>query len=86
MVNIARAARTAGATRLAVVSAIGADPTSRIFYNRVKGEMEVAVMQLGYESIVVAEPSLLLGDRAALGQPPRASEIWDPSFSLRSWR
>lgn len=71
VVNIARAARTAGATRLAVVSAVGADPTSRIFYNRVKGEMQVAVMQLGYESVVIAEPSLLLGDRAALGQVGR---------------
>ena len=76
VVNIARAARAAGATRLAVVSALGADPTSRIFYNRVKGEMEIAVMQLGYESVVIAQPSMLLGDRAALGQPPRSAEIW----------
>jgi uncharacterized protein YbjT (DUF2867 family) len=76
VVNVARTAQTAGATRLAVVSAIGADPTSRIFYNRVKGEMEIAVMQIGYESVVIAEPSLLLGDRAALGQPPRTSEVW----------
>src|SRR2546427_9213916 len=76
VVNIARAAKAAGATRLAVVSALGADPTSRIFYNRVKGEMEIAVMQIGYESVVIAQPSMLLGDRAALGQPPRSSEIW----------
>jgi uncharacterized protein YbjT (DUF2867 family) len=76
VVNVARAALTAGATRLAVVSAIGADPTSRIFYNRVKGEMEIAVMQIGYESVIIAQPSLLLGNRAALGQPPRTSEVW----------
>src|SRR3989442_896972 len=76
VVNVARAALTAGATRLAVVSALGADPTSRIFYNRVKGEMEIAIMQLDYESLVIAQPSLLLGNRAALGQPPRSSEIW----------
>jgi uncharacterized protein YbjT (DUF2867 family) len=76
VVSIARAARPAGATRLAVVSAFGADPTSRIFYNRVKGEMEIAIMQLGYDSVVIAQPSLLLGDRAALGQPPRSSEVW----------
>ena len=72
VVNIARAARAAGATRLAVVSALGADAKSRVFYNRVKGEMEAAVAQLGYESIVIAQPSLLLGDRAALGQPVRS--------------
>jgi len=76
VVNTARAARAAGATRLAVVSALGADPTSRIFYNRVKGEMELAVMQIGYESVVIAQPSMLLGDRAALGQPPRNAEVW----------
>ena len=76
VVNVARAARAAGATRLAVVSALGADAKSRIFYNRVKGEMEAAIAQLGYESVVIAQPSMLLGDRAALGQPPRSSEIW----------
>jgi uncharacterized protein YbjT (DUF2867 family) len=76
VVNIARAARAVGATRLAVVSAMGADPTSRIFYSRVKGEMETAVLQIGYVSVVIAQPSMLLGDRAALGQPRRSGEIW----------
>jgi uncharacterized protein YbjT (DUF2867 family) len=76
VVNVALAARTAGATRLGVVSALGADPKSRIFYSRVKGEMEVAIMHLGYESVVIAQPSMLLGDRAALGQPARPGEIW----------
>jgi uncharacterized protein YbjT (DUF2867 family) len=76
VVNIARASKAAGATRLAVVSALGADAKSRILYNRVKGEMQVAIAQLGYESVVIAQPSMLLGDRAALGQPPRSAEIW----------
>ncbi len=67
---------TAGATRLAVVSALGADPASRVFYNRVKGEMQAAVTQLGYTSVVIAQPSLLLGNRAALGQPSRPGEVW----------
>jgi len=76
VVNTARAARVAGAARLAVVSAMGADAKSRVFYNRVKGEMQVAIAQLGYESVVIAQPSLLLGDRTALGQPVRSGEIW----------
>lgn len=76
VLNIARAARAAGATRLAVVSALGADAKSRVFYNRVKGEMQVAIAQLGYESVVIAQPSLLLGDRVALGQPARSGEVW----------
>jgi uncharacterized protein YbjT (DUF2867 family) len=76
VMNTARAARAAGATRLAVVSALGADAKSRIFYNRVKGEMQAAIAELGYESIVIAQPSLLLGDRAALGQAARSREMW----------
>src|SRR5437660_3241693 len=76
VVSTARAARATGATRLAVVSALGADAKSRAFYNRVKGEMQAAIAQLGYESVVIAQPSLLLGDRAALGQPARGGEVW----------
>ena len=76
VVAIARAARQAGASRLGVVSALGADATSLVFYNRVKGEMEAAVRSLGYSSVVIARPSLLLGDRAALGQPTRRGEVW----------
>lgn len=71
---VARAARGAGVRRLGLVSAMGADPRSRVFYNRVKGELEEAVKALGIEGLVIARPSLLLGDRAVLGQPPRAGE------------
>lgn len=70
----ARAARAAGATRLAVVSSLGADRKSASFYSRTKGEMEVAVAGLGYDSVIVARPSLLTGDRGALAQPARAGE------------
>jgi uncharacterized protein YbjT (DUF2867 family) len=76
VVNTARAARAAGARRLAIVSALGADANSRVFYNRVKGEMQASVTSLGYESVVVAQPSLLMGDRAALGQSVRSGEVW----------
>ncbi|HEY0886545.1 MAG TPA: nucleoside-diphosphate sugar epimerase [Ramlibacter sp.] len=74
VVAVAKAARAAGATRLGVVSAMGADARSRVFYNRVKGEMEQAVGALGFGTLVIARPSLLVGDRAALGQPVRSGE------------
>lgn len=70
----ARAAQAAGVPRLAVVSALGADPRSSVFYNRVKGEAEAALRTLGFEQLVIARPSLLVGDRAALGQPVRTGE------------
>ena len=72
----ARAAKAAGATRFAVVSALGASARSSTFYNRVKGEMETAVAGLGFDSVVIARPSLLAGEREALGQPARGGEQW----------
>jgi uncharacterized protein YbjT (DUF2867 family) len=70
----ANAARAAGVKHFAVVSALGANPSSTVFYNRVKGEMELAVGRVGFDSVVIARPSLLIGDRAALGQPLRSGE------------
>jgi uncharacterized protein YbjT (DUF2867 family) len=70
----AKATRQAGVRRFAVVSALGASPQASGFYNRVKGEMEAAVAQLGFDVVVIARPSLLTGDRNALGQPQRWGE------------
>lgn len=74
VVAVAKAARAAGATRLGVVSAMGANARSRVFYSRVKGEMEQALCAMGFETLVIARPSLLMGDREALGQPLRPGE------------
>ena len=71
---VAQAAQQAGAARVGVVSAMGADARSRLFYNRVKGETEADLAQLGLPSLVIARPSLLLGDRSALNQPGRRGE------------
>ena len=38
--------------------------------------MEAAVRALGYDTVAIARPSLLVGDRAALGQPVRRGEVW----------
>jgi uncharacterized protein YbjT (DUF2867 family) len=73
---VATAARGAGAARLGLVSAMGADGGSSIFYNRVKGELEDHLGSLGYAGLVIARPSLLVGDRASLGQPIRPGEKW----------
>jgi uncharacterized protein YbjT (DUF2867 family) len=76
VIAFGRAARAAGVTRFGVVSALGADPHAKRFYNRVKGEMEVAVGMLGFQSVVFARPSLLIGNREHLGQPRRPGETW----------
>jgi uncharacterized protein YbjT (DUF2867 family) len=74
VIAVARAAKAAGAKRLGVVSAMGADPKSAIFYSRVKGEMEQVLASLGFETLVIARPSMLAGDRASLGQQVRGGE------------
>ena len=74
VVAIAKAAKAASASRLAVVSAMGAHVHSGIFYNQVKGKMEAAVSALDFQTLVIARPSLLAGDRDALKQPDRLAE------------
>ena len=61
--QMAQLARAHGARQLLLVSAMGADADSRVFYNRVKGELEDALSELDYESVCVAQPSLLAGER-----------------------
>ena len=61
--SIAKLALSRGASHFLLVSAIGANPRSPFFYNRVKGELEDAVRSLGYPSLTIARPSLLLGQR-----------------------
>lgn len=56
-------AREQGAKSLILMSAIGASSSSTIFYNRVKGELEDAVRELGFPYLSIYHPSLLLGDR-----------------------
>lgn len=68
----ARLARERGARHCLLVSAVDADPASRIFYNRVKGELERDLAALGYPSLTIARPSLILGARAER----RVGEEW----------
>jgi uncharacterized protein YbjT (DUF2867 family) len=53
-----------GAKQFLLVSALGADKTSSIYYNKVKGEIEEAIVQVGFEAVHIFRPSLLLGPRA----------------------
>jgi uncharacterized protein YbjT (DUF2867 family) len=60
----ARLGAREGARHFLLVSALGASARSRVFYSRVKGEVEEAIRALPYRSVTIARPSLLLGDRA----------------------
>lgn len=74
----ARAARAAGATRFVVVSSIGADSNSKKFYLRTKGEMEESVADVGFTSVDILQPSLLLGSRKSMRFLEMAGQLLAP--------
>ena len=74
VVAVASVGIARGATKLGVISAMGASSSSSVFYSRIKGEMEEAVAKLGFESITIARPSFLAGNREALQQTSRPGE------------
>lgn len=92
VVAFAWAAQRQGAKRFFVVSALGADPHSRVFYNRVKGETEEALAVLGFGTLAIFRPALLLGERPVprLGERAGAALFWliDPLLfgPLRRYR
>jgi uncharacterized protein YbjT (DUF2867 family) len=61
--EFARVALVAGAERMVMVSAVGADAASRNFYLRVKGETELALQSLRFRSLDIMQPSIMLGAR-----------------------
>jgi len=74
----AQAARAAQATRFVVVSSVGADSKSKNFYLRLGCEMEQAVSGLGFVSVDIMQPSLLLGPRKAVRPLELAGRIFAP--------
>jgi len=64
VVALADAAHRAGAQRFLHVTALGASPRSRIFYNRVKGETERDVAASGVPATIAFRPSMIDGERA----------------------
>lgn len=61
--TLAQRCKDLGATKYLLVSALGADPRSSVYYNRVKGRVEEAVREVGYDSLHIFRPSLLVGPR-----------------------
>ncbi len=78
VVQFARAARALQANRFVVVSSAGANPRSAKFYLRTKGEMEEAVAAVGFQSVDILQPSLLLGPRKQLRPIELAGRLFAP--------
>jgi uncharacterized protein YbjT (DUF2867 family) len=78
VVELARMAVRHRASQFLLVTALGADPGSRVFYNRVKGEVEDAVRRLQFDGIQIFRPSLLLGARTQSRPAERIAVVLSP--------
>ncbi|HEY4467701.1 MAG TPA: NAD(P)H-binding protein [Klebsiella sp.] len=79
VIDTALVGKRLGAQHMLVVSAMGANAHSPFFYNRVKGEMEEALIAQEWPRLTIARPSMLIGER----EKKRASEtFFAPLFSL----
>ncbi|SDW98677.1 Uncharacterized conserved protein YbjT, contains NAD(P)-binding and DUF2867 domains [Marininema mesophilum] len=78
---IARLAKQHQTKRFLIITAVGSDPHSLFFYNRVKGELEASLRRLHFPALHILHPSLLLGER----KEKRAGELfagkWMPRLS-----
>ena len=63
-----------GAKHFLLVSSLGADANSSVFYSRVKGELEIAITSLPFAAVSIFQPSLLLGTRAEFRLGERIAE------------
>lgn len=81
VVSVARRARQSGARRCVLISAAGADASSSIFYNRVKGEAEDSIRDLKFEQTVLLRPSLLLGKREEFRPAETVGRLLSPLIS-----
>ncbi|GIV36698.1 MAG: nucleoside-diphosphate sugar epimerase [Cyclobacteriaceae bacterium] len=76
-----------GARNFLLVTALGANPASKIFYNRVKGEAEEAIRRVGFFAFHIFRPSLLLGNRSEHRTGEAAAKwfykIFNPVIPLR---
>ena len=82
VIESAKIGKAQGVKSFSVVSAMGANSKSRIFYNRVKGEMENALIVIGFESLQIFRPSLLLGNRNILEEGKKLALLFREFFRL----
>jgi uncharacterized protein YbjT (DUF2867 family) len=80
--QLARLTKARGATQYLLVSALGADRNSSIFYNRVKGEVEEAISRVDFRAFHIFRPSLLLGPRAERRAGEDAAKIFFRMFGF----
>ena len=82
VLDCARWGLAAGARQLIAVSSIGADPSAKGLYLRVKGEVDIALSRLSYHRTDVLRPGLLIGPRKERRLLERLAQILSPVIDL----
>ena len=80
--KVAEAAASNGVKKYSLVSSAGADKDSKLFYPRIKGELDEAVKKLSFDRITIMRPSILEGDRQESRPGYRFGEGLTLSFRL----
>jgi uncharacterized protein YbjT (DUF2867 family) len=80
--NLAQAASANNCSSFILVSAVGSSPDSRVFYNKVKGEVERDLVKIKFKSIHILHPSLLLGERNEKRIGEKIGQIFMPLMSF----
>lgn len=75
-VSLAKVCRATGATEFLVISAMGADRHSWIFYNKVKGAMQEEILKIGYPSVHIVQPSLIMGERSEKRNGEKMAQVF----------
>jgi uncharacterized protein YbjT (DUF2867 family) len=76
VVSLAILGKKSGANKFVVVSAMGADQKSTVFYNQIKGMTEETLKNIGFNELIILQPSLLLGKRSEFRLAERIATIF----------
>jgi uncharacterized protein YbjT (DUF2867 family) len=82
VLSFARLSKSAGVSKFLVISSMGANPKSSVFYNKVKGLAEGGLKNLGFKHLVILRPSLLLGKRHEPRLGERMGAIFMKAFNF----
>lgn len=80
--EVAAIAHANGAQQFLLVSSMSADPKARIFYSRVKGEVEQAISRIPYHGVQIFHPSLLIGERVEFRLGEKLAQTISRGFSF----
>lgn len=82
VVQTAKMAQYNGTTNMVYISSMGADPESSIFYMKVKGQVEQALGEVGFERCCILRPSMLLGERSEMRMGEMVGKLAMTAFSF----